>query len=144
MPKFIELLPCDWLISDLCYQTIEQVYLIKWSVSVIWRMLVTKQFWVSLISIAFLSIRFSCHHSPKYLILFFTLNVANAMLYHWATGTAWFKTCNTHNVKSECLAVNNVGDYGITLPFQQKIRKTNFLFRITWFLFKLHGASSLI
>ncbi len=31
MPK---LLPCDWLISNLCYQVIEQVYLIKWAVSV--------------------------------------------------------------------------------------------------------------
>ncbi len=30
----IELLPCDWLISNLCYQPIEQVYLIKWPVSV--------------------------------------------------------------------------------------------------------------
>ncbi len=41
MPKCIELLPCDWLISNLCYQAIEQVYLIKWPVSVyvkcIWR-----------------------------------------------------------------------------------------------------------
>ncbi len=34
MPKCIELLPCDWLISNLCYQAIEQVYLIKWPVSV--------------------------------------------------------------------------------------------------------------
>ncbi len=34
MPKCIELLPCDWLISNVCYQAIEQVYLIKWSVSV--------------------------------------------------------------------------------------------------------------
>ncbi len=34
MPKFIDLLPCDWLISNLCYQAIEQVYLIKWPVSV--------------------------------------------------------------------------------------------------------------
>ncbi len=34
MPKCIELLPCDWLISNLCYQAIEQVYLIKWLVSV--------------------------------------------------------------------------------------------------------------
>ncbi len=34
MPKCIELLPCDWLISYLCYQAIEQVYLIKWPVSV--------------------------------------------------------------------------------------------------------------
>ncbi len=30
MPKYIELLSCDWLISDLCYQAIEQVSLIKW------------------------------------------------------------------------------------------------------------------
>ncbi len=30
MPKCIDLLPCDWLISNLCYQPIEQVYLIKW------------------------------------------------------------------------------------------------------------------
>ncbi len=34
MPKCIELLPCDWLISNLCFQAIEQVYLIKWPVSV--------------------------------------------------------------------------------------------------------------
>ncbi len=34
MPKCIELLPCDWLISNLCYQAIEQVYLILWPVSV--------------------------------------------------------------------------------------------------------------
>ncbi len=34
MPKCIELLPCDWLISNLCYQAIEQVYLIKWPVCV--------------------------------------------------------------------------------------------------------------
>ncbi len=34
MPKCIELLPCDWLISNLCYQATEQVYLIKWPVSV--------------------------------------------------------------------------------------------------------------
>ncbi len=34
MPKCIELLPCDRLISNLCYQAIEQVYLIKWPVSV--------------------------------------------------------------------------------------------------------------
>ncbi len=34
MPKCIELLPCDWLISSLCYQAIEQVYIIKWSMSV--------------------------------------------------------------------------------------------------------------
>ncbi len=27
MPKCMELLPCDWLISNLCYQAIEQVYL---------------------------------------------------------------------------------------------------------------------
>ncbi len=33
MPKCIELLPCYWLISNLCYQAIEQVYLIKWPVS---------------------------------------------------------------------------------------------------------------
>ncbi len=32
MHKCIELLPCDWLIY-LCYQSIEQVYLIKWPVS---------------------------------------------------------------------------------------------------------------
>ncbi len=30
----IELLTCDWLISNLCYQAIEQVYPIKWLVSV--------------------------------------------------------------------------------------------------------------
>ncbi len=29
MTKCIDLLPCDWLISNLCYQAIEQVYLIK-------------------------------------------------------------------------------------------------------------------
>ncbi len=29
MPKCINLLPCDWLINNLCYQEIEQVYLIK-------------------------------------------------------------------------------------------------------------------
>ncbi len=34
MPKCIELLPCDWLIGNLCYKAIEQVYLIKWPVSV--------------------------------------------------------------------------------------------------------------
>ncbi len=34
MLKGIELLPCDWLISNLCYEAIEQVYLIKWPVSV--------------------------------------------------------------------------------------------------------------
>ncbi len=34
MPKCIELLPCDWWICNLCYQSIEQVYLIKWPVSV--------------------------------------------------------------------------------------------------------------
>ncbi len=34
MPKCIELLPCDWLISNLCYQAIKQVFLIKWPVSV--------------------------------------------------------------------------------------------------------------
>ncbi len=34
MPKCNELLPCDWLISNLCYQVIEQAYLIKWPVSV--------------------------------------------------------------------------------------------------------------
>ncbi len=34
MPKCIELLPCDWLISNLRYQAIEQVYLIKWLLSV--------------------------------------------------------------------------------------------------------------
>ncbi len=34
MPKCIVLLPCDWLISNLCYQAIEQVYIIKWPVSV--------------------------------------------------------------------------------------------------------------
>ncbi len=34
MPKCIELLTCDWLISNFCYQAIEQVYLIKWPVSV--------------------------------------------------------------------------------------------------------------
>ncbi len=34
MPKCIELLPCDWLISSLCYQAIEQVFRIKWLVSV--------------------------------------------------------------------------------------------------------------
>ncbi len=34
MPKYIELLPCDWLISNLCYQAAEQVHLIKWPVSV--------------------------------------------------------------------------------------------------------------
>ncbi len=28
-----ELLPCDWPISNLCYQAIEQVYLIKWPVT---------------------------------------------------------------------------------------------------------------
>ncbi len=33
MPKCIELLPCDWLISNLCCQAIEQLYLIKWPVS---------------------------------------------------------------------------------------------------------------
>ncbi len=32
--KYIELLPCDWLIRIVCYQAIEQVYLIKWPVSV--------------------------------------------------------------------------------------------------------------
>ncbi len=34
MPKCIELLPCDWLISNLCYQAIDQVHLIKWPMSV--------------------------------------------------------------------------------------------------------------
>ncbi len=34
MPKCIELLSCDRLISNLCYYAIEQVYLIKWPVSV--------------------------------------------------------------------------------------------------------------
>ncbi len=33
MPKCIKLLPCDWLIRNLCYQAIEQVYLIKWPMS---------------------------------------------------------------------------------------------------------------
>ncbi len=33
MHKCIELLPCYWLISNLCYQAIEQVYPIKWLVS---------------------------------------------------------------------------------------------------------------
>ncbi len=32
--KTISSLSCDWLISNLCYQAIEQVYLIKWPVSV--------------------------------------------------------------------------------------------------------------
>ncbi len=36
MPKCIELLPCDWLISNLCYQAIEPVYLIKRPVCVIY------------------------------------------------------------------------------------------------------------
>ncbi len=30
LTKFTELLPCDWLISNVCYQAIEQLYLIKW------------------------------------------------------------------------------------------------------------------
>ncbi len=34
MPKCIELLTCDWVISILCYQAIEKVHLIKWPVSV--------------------------------------------------------------------------------------------------------------
>ncbi len=34
MPKCVDFLPCDWLICNLCYQAIEQVYLIKWLVSV--------------------------------------------------------------------------------------------------------------
>ncbi len=34
IPKCIELLPFDWLISNLCYQAIEQVYLIKWPVNI--------------------------------------------------------------------------------------------------------------
>ncbi len=34
MPKCIELPPCDWLISNLCYHAIERVYLVKWPVSV--------------------------------------------------------------------------------------------------------------
>ncbi len=34
MSKCIELLPCDWMVINLCYQAIEQVYLIKWPVSV--------------------------------------------------------------------------------------------------------------
>ena len=34
MPKCIKILPCDWLISYLCQQAIEQAYLIKWLVSV--------------------------------------------------------------------------------------------------------------
>ncbi len=34
MTKCIELLPCDWLISNLCYQAIKEVYLIKCLVSV--------------------------------------------------------------------------------------------------------------
>ncbi len=34
MSKCIELMPCDWLISNLCYQAIEPVFLIKWPVSV--------------------------------------------------------------------------------------------------------------
>ncbi len=36
MPKCVELLSCkcDWLISNLCLQAIEKVYLIKWPVSV--------------------------------------------------------------------------------------------------------------
>ncbi len=34
MPKCIELLPCDWLISNLCYQAIIQVYLIKFPATV--------------------------------------------------------------------------------------------------------------
>ncbi len=34
MHKCIELLPCDWLIINLYYQSIEPVYLIKWPVCV--------------------------------------------------------------------------------------------------------------
>ncbi len=34
MPKCIELLICDWMISNLYYQAIEQMHLIKWPVSV--------------------------------------------------------------------------------------------------------------
>ncbi len=30
----LQLLPCDWLIINLCYQATEQVYLIKWPLSV--------------------------------------------------------------------------------------------------------------
>ncbi len=32
--RCIELLPCDWMICNLFYQAIDQVYLIKWLVSV--------------------------------------------------------------------------------------------------------------
>ncbi len=32
---FTPISPCDWLISNLCYQAIEQVHLIKWPVSVL-------------------------------------------------------------------------------------------------------------
>ncbi len=34
MPNCIEMLPCDWLISNLRYQAIKQMFLIKWPVSV--------------------------------------------------------------------------------------------------------------
>ncbi len=32
----LQLLTCDWLISNLCYQAIEQLFLIKWPVSVLY------------------------------------------------------------------------------------------------------------
>ncbi len=37
MPKCIELLPCDWLISNLCYQAIKQLYLIKLPLCVLYQ-----------------------------------------------------------------------------------------------------------
>ncbi len=51
MPKCIEWLTCDWLISNLCYQAIEQVYLIKRPVSVSGRLLFSEdlEFWTTVL-----------------------------------------------------------------------------------------------
>ncbi len=66
MPKCIELLPSDWLISNLCYQAIEQVYLIKWPVSVGFQLL--KSLWSSL--------------------TYFSFNDAPNVLYRWKIWTS--------------------------------------------------------
>ncbi len=97
MPKCIELLPCDWLISNLCCQAIEQVYLIKWPVSV-YCMYIYILFWFSRKAI---NRGINNEHDWQIYVLFYVHRLPQSLIMEGSElheTTLWISICVTHAV----------------------------------------------
>jgi len=83
-PKCIELLPCDWLISNVCYQAIEQEYLIKWPVSVyIWKMCYVYMLNIFIYNVKYKNIIYTCKYFLYvYLYICYIINTQYTCIYY--------------------------------------------------------------